>query len=68
MIFPRAVSSLNVYKLIRYDNQLKVVYQYFTNMAALQKMGYYNKVDRTKSVGYIIDMPKYHNAGIWRMD
>ena len=29
----------NVYKLIRYDNQLQAVEQYFTNIAALQNIG-----------------------------
>ena len=39
MIFTLAVSSLNVYLLIRYDNQLPVLLQYFTTIAALQNMG-----------------------------
>ena len=32
-------SPNNVYKLIRYDNQLQVVKQYFTNIAALENIG-----------------------------
>ena len=34
-----------------YNNQLMVVYQYFTNIAAKQNVGYCNKFDATKSLG-----------------
>ena len=38
--FPLAVSSLNnANQLIRYNNQLTVVDQCFTNIAAIQNMG-----------------------------
>ena len=38
--FSLAVSSLNnVHYLIRYNNQLMAVEQYFTNIAAIQNMG-----------------------------
>ena len=30
--------------------------------------GYYNKFDSAKSLGYVTDVSKYHNAGIWSMD
>ena len=40
MIFPLTVSSLNnSNQLARYNNQLAVVEQYFTNIAATQNMG-----------------------------
>ena len=40
MIFPLAVSSLNnANQLIHYNNQLVVVEQYYTNIAAIQNMG-----------------------------
>ena len=29
---------------------------------------YYNKFDSTKSLGYVTDVSKYHNVGIWSMD
>ena len=69
MIFPLAVSSLNIVnQLIHYSNQLTVGEQCFTNIAAIQNMGYYSKFEPTKSMGDITDMLKYHNAGIWTMD
>ena len=40
MIFPLAVSSLNIAnQLIHYNNQLTAVEQCFTNIAAIQKVG-----------------------------
>ena len=40
MFFPLAVSSLNnLNQLMRYNNQLTVVEQYFTNIATIQNMG-----------------------------
>ena len=40
MIFPLVVSSLNnANYLIHNNNQLTVVKQYFTNIAAIQNMG-----------------------------
>ena len=51
-MFPLTVSSLNnVNYLIHYHNQLTVVERYITNIAAIQNMGYYNKIDSTKSMG-----------------
>ena len=45
MIFTTAVSSLNnVNKLIRYNNQLTVVEQYFTNIAAMQNIGVLSQI------------------------
>ena len=53
--FPIAVSSLNnVNQLIHYDNQLTVVEQYFTNIAAIQNMRYNDKFDSKKSMGGIL--------------
>ena len=57
-------SPNNAYQLIRHDNQLPVVKQYFTNITAIQNMGYYIKFDPMKSLGYVTDMSQYHNAGI----
>ena len=39
MIFPLAASSPNNYQLISFNNQLPVVYQYFTNIDATQNVG-----------------------------
>ena len=30
--------------------------------------GYYNEFDSAKPWGYVTDVPKYHNAGIWSKD
>ena len=52
---PLAVTSLNnVNQLILYNNQQRVVKQYFTNSTAIQNMGYYNKFDSTKYIGGIL--------------
>ena len=48
-----AVSSLNN-QLIHYSNQLTVVEQCFTNIAAIQNMGYYSKFEPTESMGAIL--------------
>ena len=63
------MSSLNnVNQLIYYNNQQRVVEQYFTNIAAIQNKGVLcDKFDSTKSVAEYY-MSKYHNAGIWSMD
>ena len=31
-------------------------------------MGIYNKFDSMKFLGYVTDIAKYHNAGVWTMD
>ena len=50
MILPLAVSSPNNV-LIRYDNQLPVVQQYFKNIAAIQNMGVLWKIWLYKILG-----------------
>ena len=50
---------------------MPIVWQYFTNIAAIYYMYYYmyyNKFDSMKSLGYVTDMLKYHSAGIGSMD
>ena len=53
-----------VNQLMSCNNQLPVVSQYFTNIAAIQNLGYYNKSDSTKSRDYATDVSKHHNEGI----
>ena len=45
-----------------YNNQLPVVQQYFTNIAAIQNVGVLQLILLCKSLGYVTDVPKYHNA------
>ena len=47
-----------------FNNQLPVVSQYFTNIAAIENLGYYNKSDSMKSRDYATDLSKHHNEGI----
>ena len=77
--FSLAVSSLiSANQLIRYNNQLMVVEQCFTNIAAIQNMGALIQIWNYEIYwggggggggGGITDtcMSKYHNAGIWSM-
>ena len=48
-----------------YNNQLPVVLQYFTNIAAIQNVVVLQPIWLRNHWGYIIDVSKYHNAGIW---
>ena len=70
MIFSLALSRPNnANQLIRYNNQLTIVEQRFTNIAAVQNMGVLQQIWINKIYGGdITDMSKYHNVDIWRMD
>ena len=48
---------------MRYDNQLTVLKQYFTNTAAMQNMGYQQIWPHEIYGGHITDTSQYHNAG-----
>ena len=72
------MSNLNtVNQLLSYNNQLSVVLQYFTNIAAIQNMEVLQQIWLYEIIGgmcknmwcaKIYDVQKYHNAGIGGMD
>ena len=52
-----------------YNNQLLAVYQYLTNIAAIQIVVVLQQIWLFQIIwGYVTDVSKYHNAGIWSMD
>ena len=56
-----------------YNNQLPVVLQYFTNIAAISNVGALQLIWLCEIMGGggggdVTGVPKYHNAGIWNMD
>ena len=53
-----------------YNNQLPIVLQYFTNIAAIQNVAVLQQIWLSEIIGGMLlhDVSKYHSAGICTMD
>ena len=65
LCFPLAVGERPEQHISAYNqnNQLSVVWQYFTNIAAIQSGRYYNKFDSMKSLGVYYGYVKMAHCG-----
>ena len=65
VFLPLVLSSLTAYSLQAEqptDGYISIFHKYCCYIK------YYNKIDYTKSLGYITDMSKCHGAGVWSME